>query len=133
MSLGNSTPVDEMLAQVRQLAPLVAEHRQAIDRERRLPEAVFKALADAGLFRLWLPKALGGPELSPQEFMDVVEAASGLDGSIGWLVGNGGGMSRAAGYLPETAVRTWFGTRMPSSPLPPAQSAARRRSRVAIG
>jgi len=108
MSLGNSTPVDEMLAQVRQLAPLVAEHRQAIDRERRLPEAVFKALADAGLFRLWLPKALGGPELSPQEFMDVVEAASGLDGSIGWLVGNGGGMSRAAGYLPETAVRTWF-------------------------
>jgi alkylation response protein AidB-like acyl-CoA dehydrogenase len=31
-----------------------------------------------------------------------------LDGSIGWVVGNGGGMSRAAGYLPETVARPWF-------------------------
>ena len=40
--------------------------------------------------------------------MAVVEAASALDGSIGWLVGNGGGMSCAAGYLPESTARAWF-------------------------
>jgi alkylation response protein AidB-like acyl-CoA dehydrogenase len=107
MSLSASN-VDAILERTRQLAPFVAEHRQAIDRERRVPAPVFDALADAGLFRLWLPQALGGPELSPQEFMCVVEAAAGLDGSIGWLVGNGGGMSRVAGYLPETVARAWF-------------------------
>ena len=29
---------------VRSLAPLIAEHRQTFDRDRRLPEQVFKAL-----------------------------------------------------------------------------------------
>jgi alkylation response protein AidB-like acyl-CoA dehydrogenase len=60
-----------------------------------------EALAEAGLFHLWLPSAMGGPELSPAEFMQVVEAASAMDGSIGLIVANGGGMSRAAGYLPD--------------------------------
>jgi hypothetical protein len=70
-------------------------------RDRKLPDVVFRALAEAGLFRLWLPSAMGGPELSPAEFMQVVEAASAMDGSIGWIVANGGGMSRVAGYLPD--------------------------------
>ncbi len=93
---------------LRDLAPQIAVHRSAFDRDRRLPDAVFHALADAGLFRLWLPRALGGPELSPLDFMDVVEAAAALDGSVGWLVGNGGGMSRVGGYLPTAVDRKWF-------------------------
>jgi indole-3-acetate monooxygenase len=93
---------------IEKLAPLVEEHRASFDRDRRLPDEVFRALADAGLFRLWLPVALGGPELSPTEFMQVVEAASALDGSIGWIVANGGGMSRVGGYLPESVACEWF-------------------------
>lgn len=100
--------IADYLAAIGRVAPIVAEHRASFDQERRLPDAVFNALADAGLFRLWLPEALGGPELSPVAFMTVVEAASALDGSVGWLVGNGGGMSRAGGYLPEATVRGWF-------------------------
>ena len=68
------------LAAVQALAPLIAGQRNDFDGGRRLPNAVFAALADAGLFRLWLSEALGGPELSPFEFMRVVEAASALDG-----------------------------------------------------
>jgi alkylation response protein AidB-like acyl-CoA dehydrogenase len=93
---------------IEKLTPLVAEHRASFDRDRRLPDAIFRALAEAGLFRLWLPAAMGGPELSPAEFMRVVEAASAMDGSIGWIVANGGGMSRVAGYLPESIAREWF-------------------------
>lgn len=93
---------------IRELAPLIAEHRSAFDRDRRLPAPVFNALADAGLFRLWLPHELGGPALSPLEFMQVVEAAAALDGSVGWLVGNGGGMSRVGGYLPASVAGGWF-------------------------
>lgn len=103
-----TSPVARIKARVADIAPLVATHREAMDRERRLPRPVFEAIADAGLLRLWAPRALGGWELSPPDFMAVVEAAAALDGSVGWVVGNGGGMSRAAGYLPEAVARTWF-------------------------
>jgi alkylation response protein AidB-like acyl-CoA dehydrogenase len=99
------------LEAVQTLAPLITELRHDFDSSRRLPEPVFEALADAGLFRLWLPEALGGPELSPFEFLRVVEAASALDGSVGWLVGNGGGISRIGGYVPEPVARDWFADR----------------------
>jgi alkylation response protein AidB-like acyl-CoA dehydrogenase len=100
--------VNGYLEAIRALAPTVAALRESFDRERRLPDRIFDALADAGLFRLWLPEALGGPELSPFEFMTVVEAAAALDGSIGWVVGNGGGMSRAAAFVAEPTARRWF-------------------------
>ena len=93
---------------IENLTPLIEENRASFDRDRRLPDVVFRALAVAGLFRLWLPSAMGGPELSPAEFMQVVEAASAKDGSIGWVVANGGGMSRVAGYLPESIACEWF-------------------------
>ncbi|MBA3324713.1 MAG: acyl-CoA dehydrogenase family protein, partial [Rhodobacteraceae bacterium] len=100
--------IASFLESLRALAPVVASRREAFDRYRRLPDDVFAALADVGLFRLWLPRTLGGPELSPLDFLEVVEAAAALDGSIGWLVGNGGGMSRAGGYLPPEVARCVF-------------------------
>lgn len=90
------------------IAPAIAEHRADLERERRLPARLFNVLADAGLFRLWLPKALGGPELSPNDFMRVVEAVAALDGSVGWVVGNGAGMSRIGGYVAHSVAETWF-------------------------
>jgi alkylation response protein AidB-like acyl-CoA dehydrogenase len=111
MVAGAADRVCRPLEAVRALAPLIAAQRNDFDGGRRLPDAVFGALADAGLFRLWLPEVLGGPELSPFEFMSVVEAASALDASVGWLVGNGGGMSRIGGYLGEAVARDWFADR----------------------
>lgn len=96
------------LQAIERLAPVVAEHRVGFDTDRRLSDIVSRAMAEAGLFRLWLPEALAGPQLSPIEFMLVVEKAAALDGSVGWLVGNGGGMSRVGGYLSEAVVRDWF-------------------------
>lgn len=108
MPMPDQPSVTSHLAALERLGPLIAEQRPQFDRDRRLPDAVVQALAEAGPFRLYLPKALGGPEFSPLDFMTVVEAASALDGSVGWLVGNGGGMSRAGGYLAEDVVRGWF-------------------------
>jgi indole-3-acetate monooxygenase len=98
----------ELERRVRELAPTVAEHRGKFDSDGRLPDPVFEQLAALGLFRLLLPTSLGGHGLTALEFMDVVEAAAALDGTIGWLVGNGGGMARAGGYLPAESAREIF-------------------------
>lgn len=108
MTIPLSSQAQSLLDAVRKLAPLIAARRPEFDRDRRLPDDLFAALADAGLFRLWLPRSLGGPELSPLAFMEVVEATAALDGSVGWLVGNGGGMSRVGGYLPPEVARDLF-------------------------
>jgi alkylation response protein AidB-like acyl-CoA dehydrogenase len=104
----NELTLAELLDRLRALAPRIADSRAAFDRDRQLPDEIFAALADAGLFRLWLPRALGGADLTPMEFREVVEAAAALDGSVAWLVGNGGGMARAGGYLPRAVGEEIF-------------------------
>ena len=79
-----------LLDALQRVAPLVRERRDEFDKLRRLPDDIFETLATAGLFRLWLPQAIGGPELSPFEFMSIVEAASALDGSGLLTIGIGG-------------------------------------------
>lgn len=96
------------LETIQNLSSFISQHRESSDSDRHIDQKVYKKLADAGLFRLWLPKSLGGGELSPIEFLTVVEAIAALDGAVGWIVGNGGGMSRAGGYLPEATARELF-------------------------
>ena len=108
MHAEDADPVTRILARLAALEPMIETHRAGMEQERRLPPALFSALAEAGLFRLWLPRALGGPELSPFSFQRVVEAAAALDGSVGWVVGNGAGSSRIAGYLDPAAAHTLF-------------------------
>lgn len=98
-----------MIESFEQIRPLLAEQSERFDADRRLSDEVFGALSEAGFFRLLLPAQLGGCGLSPLDFMTVVEHAAALDGTIGWLVGNGGGISRAGGYLPLEAAQKVFG------------------------
>lgn len=95
-------------ARLRELSGAVAEERDGLDTAGRLSDDLYRKLAAAGLFRLWLPAAFGGAELSALDFMDVVEEASALEGADGWLVGNGGGMARTAAFLPEASAREIF-------------------------
>lgn len=105
---GSGRSASALLDGVRGLSEVVSQERSGFDAAGRLPDGLVGEMCALGLFRLWLPAALGGPELTALEFMDVVEAAAALDGAIGWLVGNGGGMSRAGGFLPEASAAAVF-------------------------
>ena len=121
----------ELVARIDGLAAAVAEHQSEFDANGRLPDDLFEQLATVGLFRLLLPSSLGGPGLSALEFMDVVEAASALDGAVGWLVGNGGGMARVGAYLPAESAREIFDD--PSAFVVSATGAVGRATRVPGG
>lgn len=104
----SSGSASTLVERVRELSDVVAARRGSFDQDGRLPDDLVDAFARLGLFRLWLPAALGGLELSALEFMEVVEAAASLDGTIGWLAGNGGGMSRVGAFVPPESARTIF-------------------------
>jgi alkylation response protein AidB-like acyl-CoA dehydrogenase len=57
---------------------------------RTMPADIAARAKRAGLFRLALPRSLGGLELDPASIITIIEALSAADGSAGWtiLIGN---------------------------------------------
>src|SRR3954452_7979037 len=78
--------VDQWLARVDRLTPLVEQYRDASERQRHLAQPLFEALRDEGLFSMWVPRDLGGAEVDVETLVRVVEALSRLDGAVGWNV-----------------------------------------------
>jgi alkylation response protein AidB-like acyl-CoA dehydrogenase len=96
------------LAAAQRLEPLVTTLRSRLDRERRLPDELVQTIGDAGLFGMWLPRALGGPERPPLVFMESIEELSRQDGSVGWCTTIAAGHGRFAGALPSHAASDIF-------------------------
>jgi alkylation response protein AidB-like acyl-CoA dehydrogenase len=86
MAAADAPPLDRLLDAVRTLEPLIREYAEAAEQQRRLPPPVVMALADAGLFRMYTPRTLGGWEVDPLTFYRVVEALARIDGSTAWCV-----------------------------------------------
>ncbi len=90
------------------LVPLIREHADAIERERRLPAPVSQALVEAGIFRLFVPRALGGAEVDPATACHVVEAVSRADGAAGWCAMIGACYGVFGALLPDDGAREIF-------------------------
>jgi alkylation response protein AidB-like acyl-CoA dehydrogenase len=100
----SSVDLREKVEQVRALRPLILEHRDESDRERRLAQPVVEALARLGAFKALVPKASGGEEWDLLSFMRVVEELSAVDGSVGWTMGVGSGTGAiVSGWLSAEA------------------------------
>ncbi len=93
----DTSPVQEILARLDELAMIFRDSAAEGDRLARLPKYVVRALLQHGLFRLWVPKRCAGFELDLPEALQIYEAAARLDGSIGWsvMIGSGGGLFAA--------------------------------------
>jgi alkylation response protein AidB-like acyl-CoA dehydrogenase len=102
-------PPNPYVARVADLAPLIARSADEAERLRQLPATLVHALHDAGIFRLLLPKVLGGAELDPVSFVEVTEAIAKIDGSTAWCVCQNNGCSMVAAYLPPATAAEIFG------------------------
>ncbi len=109
---GKPTHAATLIRAARELAPKIDAVREAIERERELPPGLVDAMGAAGIFSLWLPKSLGGPELNAEDYVRVIEELSRCDGSVGWCATVASAYSCIAGYLqPDVARRIYDGGR----------------------
>jgi alkylation response protein AidB-like acyl-CoA dehydrogenase len=97
------------IARARKLAPLLAAAAPRIDAARELPPDVLDAMHAAGMFRLLVPRSLGGAELDPATYIQCVEAIASGDASVAWCMNQGSGCSMSAGYLQPAIAREVFG------------------------
>jgi indole-3-acetate monooxygenase len=100
------------IARARGLIPLLRSAAERIDATNELPPDVLDAMFDAGMFKLLLPRAFGGYELKPLDFIQCVEAIAEGDASVAWCMNQGSGCSMAAAYMePDVAREIWGGKR----------------------
>lgn len=77
---------DALMTAARKLAPRIRACSDEIERARTLPEPLVQSLADLGLYRMFLPRSLGGGECDPLTYFDVVEELARADSAVGWSV-----------------------------------------------
>jgi len=92
----------------RELAPKIRAAADEIEQGRRLPLHLVDEMQQAGVFRMAMPQAWGGPELDFLSQMRVIEALSIADASAGWcaMIGVDGGYMTA--YIDQTVARGMY-------------------------
>ena len=93
---------------VRELAPKIRAAADEIEQGRRLPLDLVHEMQRAGVFRMAMPRAWGGPELNLLSQLRVIEALSIADASAGWcaMIGADGGYMTA--YIDQTVAREMY-------------------------
>lgn len=88
------------------LLSLVSSVAAEVEATGELPSRLVSALHEASLFRMLLPRSVGGLQMMPDAFFAVIETLARADASVAWCVGQGCGCSMAAAFLaPDVAAR----------------------------
>ncbi len=101
--------VDEsLLARARALEPIVRQSADTTERERRLARPVLQAMREAGMFRMFTPRTLGGFETDPVTVARVAEEIAAFDSAAAWALQAGNTSAWWAGHFPEQGVAELF-------------------------
>ena len=76
------TALDTLLAAVR-------EQRDEFDAQQQISEGVVALMKKAGVYRALVARRFGGDEVTPMEFLQLIETISQADGSAGWVASFG--------------------------------------------
>jgi alkylation response protein AidB-like acyl-CoA dehydrogenase len=108
MSTIEQLTAESLLGNAHELAAKVRDRAPEIERLRQLPPDVVAGLRSAGVLSMAMPRSWGGPELTPRQMCEVVEALAAGDASTAWCGGIGADSGLYSGYLPEAAARALY-------------------------
>jgi len=100
----------DIIATAGRLRLAAIEAGEEAERLRYTPPALAAELTRAGIYQLYLPASMGGPELDPITVFRVIEEISRGDGSIGWNAMIANAMALNMGRLPAEAGREIAGS-----------------------
>lgn len=100
---------DSWMEAIEAITPTITGSQSKIDEDRCLPKNVLKAMHEAKIFRMSLPEALGGGELSPALLSRAAERLARADASVGWCFGQGTGCAMSAAFLDGEIAQEVFG------------------------
>jgi alkylation response protein AidB-like acyl-CoA dehydrogenase len=101
--------IDAVIARARSLGELLNSAAPEIEANSGLTPRVVAALHDAGMFRLLLPRSIGGDELDLRTHAEVMEIVASFDASTAWCMGQGAGCAMSAAFLEPAAAKRLFG------------------------
>jgi len=102
-SLKSSATLPTDLAKV--IYDVAIAHRDETEQLRRLAPAVVEAIKESQLFRMGLPKFLGGWEDNPVEVMKTFELLASAEASVAWSVWNNHLACTFGRFLDEDSLR----------------------------
>ncbi len=102
-------PLADYVGRARALIPLLEAAGPRIDAACELPPDVLDAMHAAQLFRLLVPRSVGGVELEPATYVQAVEAIAIGNASAAWCMNQNSGCAMSAAYLTPHVARRGFG------------------------
>ena len=101
----------DYLDRARELQPMLQTDGDEIERRREVTPEVVDAMIQRGIFKMLLPRSIGGAELDPLTYTAVLELLAQAEGSTAWCLGQNSGCSMIAPYLAPEIAREIFGPR----------------------
>ncbi|MCC7372395.1 MAG: acyl-CoA dehydrogenase family protein [Chloroflexi bacterium] len=99
----------ELLDAARALRPRIEALGPEIEAGRELPAALVDLLHANALFRMLLPRSLGGHEVEPIAFVQVLEEIARADASTAWCICQASGCSMVSAYMDPASAHEAFG------------------------
>jgi alkylation response protein AidB-like acyl-CoA dehydrogenase len=102
-------PKTDPAGRARALGPALTAAADAIERTQEIPEPLLGQLHEARLFRMLLPRSVGGDQVEPWTYLRAIEEIARFDGSVGWNTFVANSAALIAPYISLEAARTIYG------------------------
>lgn len=103
-------PLQSLLQRLQQLEPTLRTHSRAAEQQKQLAAPVVQALREAGFYRLFRPRSLGGFGLDPVTEFQVAEKLAAIDAAAAWNVQVCNAGELYGGWFSEAAAAEVFGS-----------------------
>lgn len=102
---------EQVVARVTGIVPTLRANAAKAEEDRRLPDESIEAMADAGVFRLRVPRRFGGYEADTRTLVEVGTELGRADGATGWTASVYWIPTWMVGQFPEAVQEEVFSTR----------------------
>jgi alkylation response protein AidB-like acyl-CoA dehydrogenase len=96
------------VAEARRIGPAIAAVADEIEASQDIPEPVISKLHESRLFRMLLPRSVGGDQVEPWTYLSAIEEIARHDGSVGWNMFVANSSALIAPFIPLEAARTIY-------------------------